>query len=198
MLVEGMAVWPRDPEFVQRKALSLAKGEPSNVSEIRLSTHTGTHIDAPLHIDDSGTDVTGIPLRFLIGPVRVIQFSQETCIRAANLHPLDWQGVERVLFRTRSERMAEDCFDPNFIYLDEDAAQFLAGKGMRLVGTDSPSIDAFDSIGLFSHKALLRGGTVILENARLSGIKPGDYNLVCLPLKLFGADGSPARAILWR
>jgi arylformamidase len=103
-----------------------------------------------------------------------------------------------VLFRTFSGSKPESRFDLNFIYFDESAARFLAGKGILLVGTDAPSVDTLNSIGLPAHKALLGAGTVILENARLDDVLPGDYNLVCLPLKLAGADGSPARAILWR
>jgi arylformamidase len=197
-LVEGMAVWPGDPEFVLHPVLKIAEGEVANVSEIRLGTHAGTHIDAPFHLDDSGKDATSIALSSLVGPARVIRFSGETCIRADDLYPLDWQGVERVLFCTRSGSKPESSFDSNFIYFAEDAAQFLAGKGIQLVGTDAPSIDTLNSTGLPAHKALFGAGIVILENARLDGVLPGDYNLVCLPLKLAGADGSPARAILWR
>jgi arylformamidase len=170
----------------------------ANVSEIRLGTHAGTHIDAPFHLDDSGKDAISIELSSLVGPVRVIRFSGETCVRADDLYPLDWQGVERVLFRTRSGSMPENSFDSNFVYIAEDAAQFLAGKGILLAGTDASSVDAFSSTDLPVHKALFEAGIVILENARLDDVLPGDYNLVCLPLKLAGADGSPARAILWR
>ena len=163
-----------------------------------MGTHTGTHIDAPLHVDPAGNDVAGIPVRFFMGPVRVIQISAKACIQAADLSSLDWRGVERVLFRTRFSSRSGQAFDPDFVYLGEDASDFLARKGMLLVGIDTPSIDPFGSTDLRSHKTLIGNGTVILENARLGQVSPGDYNLICLPLKIAGADGSPVRAVLWR
>jgi arylformamidase len=197
-LVEGIAVWPGDPEFIRRSVQKIAEGALSNVSEIRLGTHTGTHLDAPFHLDDSGKDVTGIGLRSLVGPARVVRFSGERSIQAVDLYPLDWRGVERILFHTRSGSKPENVFDPDFIYFSKDAAEFLAGKGILLVGTDAPSVDALNSPDLPAHKTLFGAGITILESARLDDLSPGDYNLVCLPLKLAGADGSPARAILWR
>jgi arylformamidase len=176
----------------------MAEGESSNVSAIHMGTHTGTHIDAPLHVDHAGNDAAGIPVRFFIGPARVIPISAKTCIQAADLSSLDWHGVERVLFRTRSSSLREQVFDPDFVCLGADAADFLARKGMLLVGIDTPSVDPFDSTDLRSHKTLIRNGTVILENVQLGHVSPGDYNLICLPLKIAGADGSPVRAVLWR
>jgi arylformamidase len=178
--------------------LRIANGAPANVSALCLGTHTGTHLDAPSHLDDSGTDVTELPLKSLIGPVRIVRFSGETCIRAVDLSLQKWEGVERVLFCTRRGDGSQGGFDPNFICLHEDVAEFLIGKGILLVGTDAPSVDSYGSLDLPVHKILLRSGTVILENARLEGILPGDYNLICLPLKLAGADGAPARAVLWK
>jgi len=197
-LQEGITVWPGDPEFQRHPVLQMAEGESSNVSAIHMGTHTGTHIDAPLHVDHAGNDVAGIPVQFFMGPARVIQISAKPCIQAADLSSLDWQGVERVLFRTRFSSRSEQVFDPDFVYLEEDASAFLARKGMLLVGIDTPSIDPFDSTDLRSHKTLIRNGTVVLENARLGQVSPGDYNLICLPLKIAGADGSPVRAVLWR
>jgi arylformamidase len=197
-LMKGVAVWPGDPEFTQRPALRIAAGDTSNVSTLTMGTHTGTHLDAPLHINDSGKDVAGIALESLIGPARVVRFPGETCIRAGDLALLNWEGVQRVLFHTKRDKETEKHFDPHFIYLHEDVSEFLTGKGILLVGTDAPSVDSYGSFDLPVHKGLLRAGTVILENARLDGILPGDYNLICLPLKLADADGAPARAILWR
>jgi arylformamidase len=196
-LQQGIAIWPGDPEYGREPILRIAGGESSNVSVVHIGTHTGTHIDAPLHVDDSGTDTAGIPVHTFFGPARVIPFSG-SCIRAEDLFSLDWRGVERVLFRTRSSGNPENLFDRDFVCLNESASEFLAGKGLLLVGTDAPSVDPFDSIDLPAHKALLRNGTVILENLRLGHVPPGDYTLICLPLKLSGADGSPVRAVLWK
>jgi arylformamidase len=197
-LREGIAVWPGDPEFIQRPALRIADGDSSNVSTLCMGTHTGTHLDAPFHVDDSGKDVAGLALQSLVGPVRVVRFSGESCLRTIDLERLNWEGVERVLFHTRMGNGSEGRFDPQFIYLHEEAAEFLAGRGILLVGIDAPSIDSYGSFDMPAHKILLRCGTVILENVRLDSILPGDYNLICLPLKVAGADGAPARAILWK
>jgi arylformamidase len=196
-LQTGIAIWPGDPEYGQKPILRIAEGGSSNVSALHIGTHTGTHIDAPLHVDDSGRDTAGIPVRAFFGPARVLQFSG-SYIRAEDLSALDWQGVERVLFRTRSSGNPENFFDRDFVYLNEGASEFLTGKGLLLVGIDAPSVDPFDSIDLTSHKALLGHGTVILENLRLGHVPPGDYTLICFPLKLAGADGSPVRAVLWK
>jgi arylformamidase len=110
--------------------------------------------------------------------------------------PLDWQNVERVLFKTRSSSRPENTFDGSFVFLDESAAEFLTQKGILLVGTDAPSVDALDSSDLRSHRILLGHGVAILEGARLGNVPPGDYELICIPLKLAGLDGSPVRAIL--
>jgi len=196
-LTQGMPVWPGDPDLTLRRVLRIEDGEPSNVTAITMGTHTGTHIDAPLHVESSGKDAAGIPAHCFVGPARVVQVHADKCIRATDLYRLDWVGVERVLFRTSCSSLAEDCFDPNFVYLAEDASEFLAEKGILLVGTDAPSVDAFDSRELPSHQILIRNGIVILEGVRLGGVLPGDYFLACLPLKIAGADGSPVRAVLW-
>jgi len=197
-LKEGLAVWPGDPEFRTDPVLRINNGESSNVLAINMGTHTGTHIDAPLHVDDAGSDVTGISIRFFIGPARVFAIPAEKCIEASDLSLLDWRGVERVLLWTREGSIPEYFFDRNFVYLSEEASEFLAKKRIQLVGTDAPSVDPFGSTELRSHKVLIRNGAAILEGIRLGSVPAGDYNLICLPLKLAGADGSPVRAILWK
>jgi arylformamidase len=195
-LCRGIAVWPGDPEFRSRRPMKIEEGESSNVSAIDMCVHSGTHVDAPLHLDDSGSDIASIPLHHFIGNVRVFSIPAEKCIRLSDLLPLDWQNVERVLFKTRSSGRAENTFDSSFVFLDESAAEFLTQKGMLLVGTDAPSVDALDSSDLRSHRILLGHGVAILEGARLGNVPPGDYELICIPLKLAGLDGSPVRAIL--
>jgi arylformamidase len=161
-----------------------------------MGSHTGTHVDAPLHLDASAGDIAQMPILHFIGPARVFSVAVEKCIRAADLLKLDWDKVQRVLFRTQSSPSTESLFDRNFVYFHEDAAEFLAERKILLVGTDAPSVDAFDSTELMSHRILLRHGVIILENAMLGNVRAGDYDLVCLPLKLSGFDGSPVRAIL--
>jgi arylformamidase len=196
VLREGMAVWPGDPEYRVRRIMAIRDGGSSNVSAVDMGGHTGTHIDAPLHLNDSGIDAAGVPLDRCIGPVRVFSVSVQ-CLGAADLSALNWQGVRRALFKTRSGT-PPDRFDNQFVYFKEDAAEFLIQKEIVLVGIDAPSVDAFGSVGLPFHQALLSRGTVILEGIQLGNVSPGDYELICLPLKLAGLDGSPVRAILRR
>jgi arylformamidase len=198
VLREGIAVWPGDPEFRRRRVLKIASGASANVSSIDMGVHTGTHIDAPLHLSDCGSDIARLALHYFLGPARVISLCVRECIRSADLSGLDWRGVERVLFKTRPDTEPGDAFDPLFISIGEDAAEFLARQGMLLVGIDAPSVDAAGSAGMPAHHALLEHGTMILEGIRLEGVQPGDYELVCLPLRLEGCDGSPVRAILCR
>jgi arylformamidase len=195
-LQDGIPVWPGDPGFQSRWAMLRREGAPCNVSAFCMGTHTGTHIDAPLHLDDAGEDVAGIKFRNLIGPARVFSISTGNCIRSKDLERLDWIGVERVLFKTRSGSCAEKPFEHGYAYLDEGASEFLVNCGILLVGTDAPSVDSFESPNLPSHQILLNHGVVILEATDLTAVPPGDYQLICLPLKLAGLDGSPVRAIL--
>jgi arylformamidase len=195
-LRRGIANWPGDPDFRHRWTMRIREGESSNVSAIDLCVHTGTHVDAPLHLDDAGCDIAGVPLGPFTGPARVLAIPSEKSIRISDLSGVDWTNVARVIFKTRSSQLPEHFFDENFVYLEEDTARFLVEKGIVLVGTDAPSVDAFTNADLPSHRILLQHGIVILEGARLEHVPPGDYELVCLPLKLTGLDGSPVRAIL--
>jgi arylformamidase len=195
---EGIPVWPGDPEYACSWTTLRRNGAQCNVSAFRMGTHTGTHIDAPFHLDDAGIDVAGIPFGNLIGPARVYSISAGECIRAADLKQLDWDGVQRVLFKTGKTGSSGDSFGRGYAWLDADASEFLVKHGILLVGTDAPSVDPFDSEDLPSHEILLHHGAIILEEALLSAVPTGEYELVCLPLKLAGLDGSPVRAILFR
>ncbi|HSW39057.1 MAG TPA: cyclase family protein [Acidobacteriota bacterium] len=195
-LHEGMAVWPGDPELKLYAVCRIGDGRPANVSSFHMGTHAGTHLDAPFHLDDNGGGVADVPLNVLIGAVRVVAPVVAECIRAEDLAKFDWQGVQRVLFKTRAGTSDEESFDPGFIHLDPDAAEFIAARGILFVGTDAPSVDPFGSVTLPSHRILLGQKIAILEWACLEKVQPGDYELICLPLKLLGMDGSPVRAVL--
>jgi arylformamidase len=164
-----------------------------------MSVHTGTHLDAPLHFHDAGTAIGGVPLHPCLGPARVFAVppGQNTITREF-LASLDWDGVERALFRTPASDRAETRFYRDFVHLAEDGAQDLARRNILLVGTDAPSIEAFACKTLACHQILAARGTLILEGARLAHVSPGDYELICLPLKFSNLDGSPVRAILRR
>jgi arylformamidase len=196
-LHDGIAVWPGDQKFRHRWSMRIRTGASCNVSAVTMSVHTGTHLDAPFHFDDLGADAGSMAIQACLGPARVIRVPVDhRSVAAAFLEGLDWGGVERVLFRTRSSESAQDAFDRDFVCLAEDGAEFLAARRLRLVGTDAPSVDAFDSKSLRCHRILQAGGVAILEGASLANVPPGDYELICLPLKLAGLDGSPVRAVL--
>jgi arylformamidase len=201
-LDEKTAVWPGDQKFRLRWSMRIGQGDSCNVSAFTMSAHTGTHLDAPYHFDDSGADIASVPLEVYAGRARVLCVPAElTSISLDFLRTVDWAGVERILFRTAASDAGAARFTRDFAYLPEESAEFLAQlslvqRPLVLVGTDAPSIDAFTSKTLSSHKRLLTGGIAILEGIRLAHVPPGDYELICLPLKLAGLDGSPVRAIL--
>src|SRR5262245_58191733 len=190
-LREGIAVWPGDQEFRSHWTAQVRDGDACNVSAVTMSIHTGTHLDAPFHFEESGIDITAVPLRHCIGPVRVVSMDVAQCITQAELARLNWDGVERVLFKTHSSSLPEAQFAPEFVYLSEDGADFLGRRALLLVGTDTPSVDAYASKSFRSHKVLLRHKVAILEGTRLAHVPDGDYDLVCLPLKFAGLEGSP-------
>ncbi len=195
-LQEGITVWPGDQQFYRNWTMQIRTGDSCNVSWVTMSTHTGTHLDAPFHLDDSGLDIASVSLEQYLGPARVVSMEVERVIAVPDLERLNWEGVERLIFKTCAGGLAEDDFDPGFVYLSKDGAEFLGKRGLRLIGTDAPSIDAFESKTLLSHKILLKHNVAILEGARLAAVQPGDYELICLPLRFAGLDGSPVRAIL--
>ncbi len=195
-IFEGMAAWPGDQPFKRRWTARLDENGPYNLSAITLSSHSGTHLDAPFHILNAGEEIMRLTLDLFIGPARVIAVDSKGVIRPRDLERMNWNGIERILFKTRQTSQPGDRFDPEFASIDGDAAALIAGRGIRLVGIDSPSIDAFGSSELVAHKILLAHGIPVLEGLRLGNIPEGDYELICLPLKFAGGDGSPVRAIL--
>ena len=179
--------------------MRIRDGSACNVSAVAMSVHTGTHLDAPYHFDEEGPDAGSLPLHHGLGPARVFEVPPaQPGISAAFLERLDWHGVERALFRTSASDLPTDRFCRDFVHLTPEGAEFLAGRSLLLIGTDAPSIEDFASKTLSCHKILAARGVVILEGLRLAGVLPGDYELICLPLKFAGLDGSPVRAVLRR
>ena len=189
----GMPVWPGDPE-VLLEPLSVAAGVAvARVSRLSMGTHTGTHVDAPRHVVPVGRTVEAIPLEALVGPVRVIPWECTRPVGAGDLEALDLPCDCTRLIVQFVHGAADAPVGPGFTL---DAAEWLVRRGFLLVGTDSASVESCDDAALTVHRLLLQAGVVIVENLRLDAVTPGDYDLVCLPLKLLGADGAPARAIL--
>lgn len=196
-LQDGMVHWPTDPAVSIEVAKSPVKGDRSTVSLLRMGSHTGTHVDAPRHFLPGAPGVDAVALEKLIGPCQVVDCRGAASISRAAVKGLDLAAVPRVLFRTdNSDRLKVEGFVRDFAYLEADAAGWLIERGAVLIGVDGLSIDAFDASKSAAHLAILRAGQVILEGLDLSGVAPGRYELICLPLRIQEGDGSPVRAIL--
>lgn len=194
-----MPVWPSDPPVKLTPSAHLSKtgSHTVHLTSINMGSHTGTHVDAPYHFVDGGKTLHEIPLETFVGPATVFEIKNVRAISRSNLETLNWDGVERVLFKTdNSAKWADPGFHKDFVALEPDAAQFLVERGIRLVGIDYLSIDPFGSLEHPSHFILLRKNVVIIEGLDLRQIAPGRYHVVALPLNLHGADGAPTRVIL--
>ncbi len=192
-------IWPGDPELVLERFLKIEEGAEANVSRLASGVHLGTHVDAPYHFLADGAPVETLALDVLTGPVDVLDFTAlEGHITAAALEAALPADATRVLFKTRNSRwwaQGDASFHTDYIALTEDGAAFLVQRGIRLVGNDYLSIAPYDNPGP-THRVLLRAGVIIIETLDLSAVPPGRYHLYCLPLKLVGSEGAPARTIL--
>ena len=191
-----LPVYPGDPPFVSTPWTSIADGDAANLSRITLCTHSGTHIDPPLHFSDSGAPVDEIPLELLIGKALVVEILGVTEIGRKELERLRIKGVDRLLLKTdNSELWKEDHFVHDFAALSVEGARFLLEAGVKLIGIDYLSVESLEGDGEV-HRMLLDSGVVILEGVTLADVVPGEYELICLPLKIKGGDGAPVRALL--
>jgi arylformamidase len=190
-------VWPGDAPFETSWTMRIRAGDPVNLAVARLSLHTGTHADAPFHADDAGADIGSLSLDPFVGPADLHDVPNHRPIGEGLLAEILVRrpGVERLLLRSGAWS-GGPAFPRRFTYLEPDAAILLASSGIRLIGTDAPSVDPFDSTALPSHRILARAGIAILENLALDAVPEGSYELIALPLRLLGADGSPVRAVL--
>lgn len=194
-----LVVWPGDPRIVAERVQKIEEGAVANVTRLEMSAHTGTHVDAPFHFLENGDTVETLSLKLLTGRAYVVHLPDvdlitKEAIESANIPP----RTRRVLFKTRnSEHWAGDHrdFNTNYVALDPEAAEILIQRGVKLVGVDYLSVAPFEDVAP-THNVLLEAGIVILEGLDLSLVSPGRYTLYCLPLKIKGADGAPARAML--
>jgi len=197
-LEHGMVRWPGDPEVTIDLLASIEKGSVCNVTRMALSAHTGTHMDAPRHFIEHGVTMEAMPLDATIGPCRVIAIDDPVCVRAAELEPHDLQAGERVLLKTQNSARGygHRHFHEDFVYVSNDAAKHLAARGVRTVGVDYISIGGYHKDLVRTHLTVLGAGIWVIEGLDLSAVEPGTYELICLPLRMIGADGAPARAVL--
>jgi arylformamidase len=187
---EGMVTYPGDPVVHMERAAAIANGDVVNLTRMDFGLHSGTHVDAPVHFIDGAEGVDAIRLDALVGPGEVVEVP-DLSVHSVARAP---ERAERVLFKTpNSELWARDDFAEDFARLDGEAAVLLVERGVRLVGVDYLSVG--DEA---AHHALLEAGVVPVEGLDLRGVEPGRYELICLPLRVVGADGAPARAVLVR
>jgi len=188
-------VWPGDQPVRLDWTMARGHGDSVNVAALTLSVHAGTHVDGPRHCDDAGARPAELDLATFLGPALVVDGRGRDSLDLDAVHGIDLAHTERILFRTR-ETADPDVFPVRFAAITPGLAHRLGDAGIRLVGTDAPSVDPFDSKTLTAHRALAEGGVAILENLVLDGIGPGRYTLVALPLRIVEADSSPVRAVL--
>jgi len=192
---DGMPVYDRNPPVRLRRARAIADGDVVNISEIDMGTHTGTHVDAPVHFIEGAPGMESVPLDALCGPAVVVDGTSISgdSIGESDLDAIDIPaGAERVLLKTRnSELWSQKEFTRDFLRLDGSGARFVVARGIRTIGIDYLSIGDHEA-----HRELLGAGVVPVEGLDLRKIEPGSYTFVCLPLDLVGSDGAPARAIL--
>ena len=180
----------------------MRRGDALTLSAYSMGAHSGTHIDAPMHFVRDGAPIDQVPLEPLMGPARVIDIPDAVqSINADELNRHEWRGAQRVLFRTRSSLrgwMKSPTFHRDFAYVAPDAAQLLADAGVKLVGVDYISAEQFGAPAPMTHRILLGRGIPIVEGLALETVRPGDYDLIVLPIKVGGHEGAPARAVLRR
>ena len=194
----ALVVWPGDPPMEIERVMDMGRDDVCNLSAIKMSAHTGTHMDAPLHFVADGVSIDRLPLDATVGRARVIEIGNEKTIGPDELRAANLQRGERVLFKTRNSSAPwhNKPFDERFVHVNAAGADVLVAAGVRTVGVDYLSVGGYKRDGVKTHRILLGAGLWVIEGLDLSAVEPGDYELICLPLKLVGADGAPARAIL--
>lgn len=195
-----LPIWPGDPPIVLERYMAISKGDEANVSRMAGSVHIGTHVDAPVHFVEGGAAVEELPLDVLIGPAVVAELLgmdaiTPDCLEALALPP----DTARLLFKTSNSQLwagSHHEFYSDYVALTPQAAEWVVRKGIRLLGVDYLSVQRFTDAEPLTHRLLLEAGVVIVEGLDLREVPPGCYQLICLPIKLVGSDGAPARAVL--
>jgi len=193
---DAMVCWPGDPAFRVRQVVEIGPESPCNITEIAGGVHTGTHMDSMRHFIAGGTPMDEMPLEAVIGPARVLQIDGPVIDRAS-LEPHRPQKGERLLFKTSNSelRYKDDNFYEDYVGVDDSAAKYLVECGVRTVGLDYLSIAPWADL-ISTHITLLGAGVWVIEGLNFKGVDAGDYELLCLPLKIQGSDGAPCRAVL--
>lgn len=198
-LAAGMPVYPGNPAFELHPVKRIADGGSSNNSRLILGTHTGTHVDAPRHFADGAPGADGLDLNLLLGRARVVEIPKRGGIDASDLEGAGLREDIRVLLKTPNSALWNaNRFHEDYTHLTESGARYLVDQGVKLVGIDYLSVERFKAPGAPAHHALLADGIIIIEGLNLADAEPGMYELYCLPLRIAGGDGAPARVVLKR
>src|SRR5215831_18682583 len=189
----GMVHWPDNPPIELDAIMHVERGDVATVSTLKMGTHTGTHFDAPIHFLPGGSGTDAVPLENLVGPAMVIEIEDPSAVRWAELRKHKIGESERLLFKTLNSQRCWNSsgFVSDFVSLAEDAANHLAELKTLAIGIDYLSAGSPDV-----HRTLLRAGVANIEGLNLSEVSPGEYEFICLPLRIRGGDGAPARALL--
>lgn len=193
-----MPYWPDNPAISVEPSQCLAHGDVCNVSKMTIGTHTGTHIDGINHFIKGGIGIDQMPLDATIGRARVIEIKDPYQIKVEELEPHNIKPGERILFKTRNSDFAlkSDTFVEDFVHISTEAARYLAEKKVRTIGVDYLSVGGYEGNVIEVHHILLGSGIWAIEGLNLAEVEPGEYELICLPIKLKDGDGGLARAIL--
>ena len=195
----GMPIYEGDPTLSIEPWSAMAKGDSANVSFLHLGAHTGTHVDAPAHFIEGASKIDSLSLDLLIGRARVIRVPDDRLeIDPEFLNGCDLTNITRVLFHTRNSSFWNEGFRKDFTHVLPEGAELLVARGIQLVGNDYLSVEKFHSGHHRTHLTLLQNGVVIVEGLNLSNVPVGDYELICLPMKIAdgAGDGAPARVVL--
>ena len=194
----GMPHWPDNPPIVLERVLDTGRGDDCNVSHLAMGVHSGTHMDGPVHFLQGAAGLDQMPLTATMGEARVIQIDDPREITAEELRKHALLPGERVLFRTSNSARCWQAggFVEDFVGISERAAIHLAEARVRTVGVDYLSVGGYHADGAKIHKILLQAGIWIIEGLDLSAVTGGRYEMICLPVKIHGSDGAPARAVL--
>ena len=186
--------FPDDVDF----SMSRTRASGYALSRLVMSSHSGTHIDAPLHFFEGRESLDDMPVERFFIDADVIEIESPASVTVSELDSYPVEPGQAVLFKTRNGNLPRERFHENFVYVEPDAARWLVDKGVSLVGIDYISVERYDDMDFPVHRTLLGAGALILEDIDLRSVKPGRYRLTCLPIKTVRADGAPCRAVLWR
>lgn len=191
----GTPEWPGDTPVAFDFVARIKRGDAVNVGRLTISPHNGTHADAPYHYCEEGITIDQVPIETYVGPARVVDIRDWDAITRPRLEAIDAGSAERLLLRTGAWQRPE-VFPETWPLMQPEVPGWLTAQGVKLIGLDAPSVDALTSKDLPLHLACKAAGLFIMENLLLEAAPPGDYELIALPLRLQGADGSPVRAVL--